>query len=72
MAEEYAAVDRTMSTIVAGPTTASRDALSDLTLTEYLSELTEGPVGRDSAKEMQRVQDETMVGGEKGRLVDRA
>jgi hypothetical protein len=67
MAEEYAAVDRTTTTIVAGPTTASRDVLSDLTLAGYLSELTRAPVERDFAKEMQRVQAEAKVGGEKGR-----
>jgi hypothetical protein len=67
MAEEYAAVDRPTTTIVAGATTTSRDALSDLTLAGYLSELTGGPVDRDFAKEMQRVQAEIKVGGEKGR-----
>jgi hypothetical protein len=42
-------------------------AARGLTLAEYLSELTRGPVDRDFAKEMQRVQAETKVGGEKGR-----
>jgi hypothetical protein len=42
-------------------------AARSLTLAEYLSELTRGPVDRDFVKEMQRVQAETKVGGEKGR-----
>ena len=42
-------------------------AARGLTLAEYLSELTRGPVDRDFVKEMQRVQAEIKVGGEKGR-----
>jgi hypothetical protein len=42
-------------------------AARGLTLAEYLSKLTRGPVDRDFAKEMQRVQAETKVGGGKGR-----
>ena len=60
-------MDQPTNTIVAGPTTASRDALSDLTLAEYLSELTRGPVDRVFAKEMQRMQAGLEVGGETGR-----